>query len=123
MTNYTAVFEIEHGVSKGFGVVYNDIITKSKLISAESDIEALKHAYHFGEQLVKNYLANTDGYKTATLISLKDETNSEIDQVSLIRDKSSDKEGLEDHLNILFPKGNLRLQMTWIEDMLEIFNI
>lgn len=113
--NYAAVFEIEHGVSKGFGVSRNETSQQSTLINAENDLNALKYAYHLANEFAKNYLATTEGYKTVKLQHFKNENGKEIDQRGILRLISQESEDID----LLFPEGKLTIKRTWIEDMIE----
>lgn len=72
---YQAVFGIDHGVSKGFGIQYPDYIEKISEFEAETPLEAMdiavRTAYIFGI----DYLSNP--VKNKTIVEIKNISDSE----------------------------------------------
>ncbi len=68
---YRAVFEIDGGVSQGFGVKYSDKYTREEIISSSGGGEAYKTAMIFARGLARDSLSNPETGKTVVrLISL-----------------------------------------------------
>ncbi|MDP3026365.1 MAG: hypothetical protein Q8N63_01560 [Nanoarchaeota archaeon] len=118
---YIASFDIAHGVSSGLGFVDYDEATQKKLeIEADSDRIAFLRAYEHANSLAKNYLADTSGFKTVTLQSLKDSSGREIDQVGLLRASAPEGAPIDGLLKKSLPEGKLVIKRSCIEDILEM---
>jgi hypothetical protein len=69
---YQATFEIDCGVSPGFGLKYPDHIKKTETLSADSSKEAYKNAMSIAKEIAGDYLSNPNtGFTTVQLLSLR----------------------------------------------------
>ena len=122
--NYSADFEISHGISHGFGIVYDANSLEKITITAENDLDALEKAEKQAHYFAKEFLANTTGYKTVE-VTLKNSQGHKINQIETIKKEAEkspkyNKENFDKALKILFPQGKLTVKRTWIDDLAEI---
>ncbi len=69
--DYQATFEIDCGVSFGFGIKYSDSITQTESISADTPQSAYQNAMNLAGKFADNYLSNPyTGLTKVQLVSL-----------------------------------------------------
>lgn len=119
---YTAVFDIEHGVSHGLGVLYNDTVDRTSKFSAPDHLSAMQTAYEQANHFAREYLAETTGFKKVTLKELIDPRGEIVDQVELMRANASPECDIDKVLKGFFPQGRLFVKRHWIADLAEMAN-
>jgi GTP cyclohydrolase III len=93
MIDYTANYQINHGVSNGFALKINKIIT------AEKPLEAFKEAREYAEKLAQDYMTNIDGVVTVKMTL--SEGSSKINLIDILR--STNPNISEEILDWAFP--------------------
>ena len=84
---YEAIFEIDGGISSGFGLKEPNYYQRNEKIYADSDEKAFKNALDLAIKHAKYGLSNPEtNYITIKLLTLKDENNNILNQESLNKD-------------------------------------
>jgi len=65
---YRAMFDIDHGVSPGFGIKYPDHSRESLTFTANNDIEALAKIFQTAARFSNDYLSNPNTALTKVII-------------------------------------------------------
>jgi len=121
---YTAVFRINHGVSTGYGMKYDDVIEEIKKISAINDITALVDAEDIAEKFSRDYMSDNSGFTTVTLESLNDSNIDELNQEKIMRAYAktldTDDAAIDAYIAKLMPEGKLVVKCSMLEHALEL---
>ena len=93
--NYTAVFDIDCGVSSGFGIKYPDRVEKREKFSSKNPEQAYQQAMSMAEKFADDYLSNPETGLTTVQLSVLRSPNKE---VSFDISKSIVKRSMLEHL-------------------------
>jgi len=107
---YTSTFQIDCGVTHGFGIKYPENYERLDFIESETEIEAFKGAYQIATHHARDHLSNPNtDFTTVTLKSLRDSTGKLIPQ-----------EPLASKLGILLREGQIFVQCSLLEHLLDL---
>ena len=82
---YNAIYEIDCGVSPGFGVKYPDRILVREEFEADSQDNARINALRIAARFARDYLSNPDtGYTAVEIVSIRDRDGNIVSQEPLL---------------------------------------
>lgn len=92
---YQATYDIDCGVSPGFGVKYPEHLERVECFAAESGESAYQHALVLAKQFAKDYLSSPKtGFTTVKLTSLRDPER----EISIDKEKAVVRRSLLEHV-------------------------
>ena len=117
---YVARYEIRHGVTHGFGIVYDDESTERREFGAGSIEDALKRAVDEARQLAQDYIAAPSGKTTVLLRELCEKDGKVIDVFAELKSRLP-PERFDLVKGLLFPDGtHYTCSASWIDHALAI---
>ncbi len=123
--HYSATFEIEHGVSTGLLVKYDEKSTATESFKASTDTGAYKRAHARATKLAEDYLSTTKR-KTSVTISIEGPDGKELDQKNIVRKLFLDRfpvpnlNDLEETIESELPNGKTIISVSAIEHLLAL---
>ena len=116
---YKVEYSVDHGVSHGFGLKYDDNIKINEELEARDCADALIKASERALELSYGYMTNNKGHTYVLVASLKDSEGNEVDQVKTFYESSnSSKEELDDKFPYLFDSKGKAFVKTSLSEIL-----
>ncbi|MBI4141176.1 hypothetical protein HY485_05045 [Candidatus Woesearchaeota archaeon] len=116
MQEYTAKYEIKHGVSHGFGLLYDSETKEEKTFKAETVLEALSHADEYSASVADNWLCGNDGKVVVKMTGLVDKNGSCIDVLAILKMAVPAGRALDDFVRDRFPDGQTLTTVRSVAD-------